>query len=85
VEGDAMSVDVRDLPPIAYDTQTNRAIYTRIPPEQRSKLKRRWETMDAEGKEQRHYTRYEWQLRRSLEELETREEQLFDCIRKGHQ
>jgi hypothetical protein len=41
--------------------------------------------MDAEGKEQKHYSRYEWQLRKSLEELETREEQLFECIRKGPQ
>jgi hypothetical protein len=80
-----MSVDVRALPPIAYDTQSNRAIYTRIPIQQREKWFKRWAQMDAEGKEQKHYTRYEWQLRKSLEELEIRESQLFDCIRKGHQ
>jgi hypothetical protein len=80
-----MSVDLRLLPPIAYDTQTNRPIYTRIPIGQREKFFKRWAQMDAEGKEQKHYSRYEWQLRRSLEELEIRETQLDACIRKGHQ
>jgi len=74
-------VDIRVLPPVAYDTQTNRPILTRIPPEQRAKFFKRWAQMDEEGKEARHYSRYEWQLRKSLEELEVRESQLFDCIR----
>jgi hypothetical protein len=78
-------VDLRTLPPVGYDTQTNRPIFTRIPLDQRAKWRRRWETMDAEGKEQKHYSRYEWELRKSLTELETREEQLDACIRKGHQ
>lgn len=80
-----MSIDLRTLPPIAYDTQTNRAIFTRIPIEQRAKFFKRWAEMDALGKEQKHYSRYEWQLRRGLEELEIRETQLGACIRKGRQ
>jgi hypothetical protein len=85
MEGHAMSVDVRNLPPVGYDSQTNRPIFTRIPIEQRAKFFKRWAQMDAEGKEQKHYSRYEWQLRKSLEELEVREEQLDACIRKGPQ
>jgi hypothetical protein len=76
-----MSVDLRTLPPIGYHPQTNRPLYTRIPPEQREKWLKRWAQMDAEGKEQKHYSRYEWQLRRSLEELEIRETQLDECVR----
>jgi hypothetical protein len=81
----AMSVDLRLLPAIAYDSQTNRPIFTRIPPEQRAKWLKRWEQMDAEGKEAKHYSRYEWELRKTFNELETREEQLDACIRKGPQ
>jgi hypothetical protein len=76
-----VSTDLRLLPPVAHDSQTNRAIFTRIPIEQREKFKKKWAAMDAEGKEQKHYSRYEWQLRRSLEELEIRESQLFECVR----
>lgn len=80
-----MSVDLRTLPPVAYDTQTNRPLYTRIPPSQREKWLKRWANMDADGKEARHYSRYEWELRKTFTELETREEQLDACIRKGPQ
>jgi hypothetical protein len=80
-----MTIDLRALPPVAYDVQSNRPVLTRIPIEQREKFFKRWAQMDAEGKEQKHYSRYEWQLRRSLEELEIREEQLDTCIRKGPQ
>lgn len=80
-----MSVDLRTLPPVGYDTQTNRPIFSRIPPEQRARWIKRWAQMDAEGKEQKHYTRYEWELRKTFTELETREEQLDTCIRKGPQ
>ena len=78
-------VDLRILPPVAYDTQTNKPLYTKIPPEQRDKWKKRWAQMDSEGKEARHYSLYEWELRKTLTELETREEQLDACIRKGPQ
>jgi hypothetical protein len=78
-------VDLRTLPPIAYDPQTNKPIFTRLPPQQREKWFRRWTQMDAEGKGQNHYSRFEWELRKSVTELETREEQLDTCIRKGPQ
>jgi hypothetical protein len=74
-------VDIRVLPPIAYDTQTNHAIFTRLPLQQREKWQRRWAEMDAAGKVQRHYSGFEWSLRKSFEELQIREQQLFECIR----
>lgn len=77
--------DLRLLPPVGYDTQSNRAIFTRIPQQQREKWFKRWAEMDAAGKEARHYSSYERELRKTLEELETREGQLDTCIRKGHQ
>jgi hypothetical protein len=80
-----MSVDLRTLPPVGYKPGTNQPIFSTIPPEQRAKWLQRWAQMDAEGKEARHYTRYEWDLRKTFTELETREEQLDACIRKGHQ
>jgi hypothetical protein len=80
-----MSVDLRTLPPVGYKPGTNQPIFSAIPPEMRAKWKRRWEQMDAEGKESRHYTRHEWDLRKTFTELETREEQLDACIRKGPQ
>lgn len=76
-------VDLRTLPPVGYHPQTNKPIWTRISPEQRAKWQKKWAQMDAEGKEARHYSRYEWELRKSLTELETREEQLDERIRKG--
>lgn len=79
-----MSVDLRNLPPVGYKPGTNHPIFTAIPPEQREKWLRRWAQMDVEGKEARHYTRHEWDLRKTFTELETREEQLDSCIRGGH-
>ena len=78
-----MSVDLRNLPPVGHHPQTNKPIFSRLPPEQRMKWRIRWAQMDAEGKEQKHYSRYEWELRKTFTELETREEQLDACIRKG--
>lgn len=80
-----MSVDLRALPPVGYHSQTNRPIFSAIPPEQRVRWLARWAQMDAEGKEAKHYSRYEWDLRKTFTELETREEQLDTCIRKGPQ
>jgi len=80
-----MSVDLRKLPLVDYDVKADRAIFTRIPPQQRAKWQKKWALMDAEGKEQKHYSRYEWELRKTLTELETREGQLFECIRKRPQ
>lgn len=76
-----MSVDVRLLPPVGFDTQTNRAVFTRIPIQQREKWKRKWEAMDLAGKEERHYSHYERELRKTLTELEVRETQLDECVR----
>jgi hypothetical protein len=78
-----MTIDLRNLPPVDYDVQSNRPILTRIPVQQREKWQKRWAAMDAEGKGQNHYSRYEWELRKSLTELEVREGQLDECIRKG--
>lgn len=78
-----MSVDLRVLPPVAYHPQTNKPIFSRLPPEQRMKWRTRWAEMDAAGKEARHYSKFEWELRKSFEELEIRETQLDECIRKG--
>lgn len=77
-----MSVDLRNLPPVGYDTQTNRAIFTRIPMEQREKWRRKWDAMDAAGKEERHYSRFERELRKAIGELEIREGQLSECVKR---
>jgi hypothetical protein len=76
-----MSADLRLLPPVGYHPQTNKPIWTRLPPGQREKWMKRWALMDSQGKEARHYSKYEWELRRSIGELEVREQQLHDCIR----
>ena len=77
-----MSVDVRTLPPVGYNPETNKPIFSRLPPEQRMKWRTRWAEMDAQGKEAKHYSRFEWELRKSFEELEVRETQLDTCIRE---
>lgn len=78
-------IDLRLLPPVGHGTQNNRPIWTRIPLAQREKWRKKWAAMDAAGKEARHYSSYERELRKTLEELETREGQLFECVRKGPQ
>lgn len=77
-------IDVRVLPPVAYDSQSNRPIFTKIPAQQRAKWQQKWAAMDIAGKEERHYSQYERELRKTLTELETREAQLDTCVRKGH-
>lgn len=73
--------DLRVLPPVGYKPGTNRPIFSALPPELRAKWLRRWAQMDAEGKASRHYSKYEWELRKTFNELVTRESQLDECVR----
>jgi|GEM_PF-6417884 len=61
------------LPPLAEPYRQHPPVYSMIPPERRTKWKRKWKRMDEEDCEQHHYKHYEWECRKVFEELECRE------------
>ena len=62
--------------PLPEPYRQNPPLLTNVPQQQRDKWRKQWSLMDDDNCSQPHYKHYEWELRKTLDELEARECQI---------
>lgn len=62
--------------PLPEPYRQNPPLLTNVPQQQRDKWRKQWSRMDDDNCSQSHYKHYEWELRKTLDELEARECQI---------
>lgn len=80
---DVTDEEMGELPPLGEGYRSD--LVTTITEQQRQKWRTQWAKMDEDDCERHHYKHYEWECRKTFEELERRECQLREAMARVRQ